>query len=89
MKILQRLICAVALTLVFGLSALAGVTQAPPCAPPDPGITQAPPCASAQIISDDSDTLEGTNAVSASSTAVDYFATRAAIDFVQQLLSIF
>jgi hypothetical protein len=89
MKILTRLTCVVALTLVFGLSALAGVTQAPPCAPPDPGITQAPPCASAQIISDDPDALEGTNALSASSTADDYLATRAAIDFVQQLLSIF
>jgi hypothetical protein len=89
MKILKRLSCAVALTLVFKLSALAGVTQAPPCAPPDPGITQAPPCDSGQIISNDPDAVEGTSALSASSTANDYFATSGAIDFVQQLLSIF
>src|SRR2546423_15005547 len=54
MKNLKRLCVSVALTLVLGLSVLAGEVQSPPCAPPDPGITETPPCAAAQEMPDDS-----------------------------------
>ncbi len=49
MKNLKRLGVAVALTIVLGLSAFAGETMTPPCAPPVPGETSAPPCAGGQI----------------------------------------
>ncbi|HVS80274.1 MAG TPA: hypothetical protein VHE60_00900 [Pyrinomonadaceae bacterium] len=52
MKNLKRLCAAVALTLVLGLSAFAGIMQGPPCAPPEPGIIQTPPCAGGQIAPD-------------------------------------
>jgi hypothetical protein len=44
MKTIKRLGTAVLLTCVFALTALAGETQAPPCAP---GEMNAPPCAMA------------------------------------------
>lgn len=47
MKNLRKLSAAVVLACVFSLSAFAGETQTPPCAPPDPGETQTPPCAAA------------------------------------------
>lgn len=52
MKNLKRLGATVALTLVFGLSALAGDIQTPPCAAPQPGIIESPPCAGGQVAPD-------------------------------------
>jgi hypothetical protein len=48
MKTLRTLSAAIALTLVLGISALAGETQTPPCAPAQPGEVSTPPCAMAQ-----------------------------------------
>jgi hypothetical protein len=47
MKILKRLVAAIALTFVFEFAAFAD------CQPPEPGIVNAPPCSSAQITPDD------------------------------------
>ena len=52
MKNLKRVTAAVVLIFVLGLTAFAGQTLTPPCAPPEPGITNTPPCASAQMSPD-------------------------------------
>lgn len=54
MKNLKRLGAAFVLTFVLSLSALAGETDTPPCAPPAPGQLDTPPCAAAQMTPDDS-----------------------------------
>ena len=56
MKNKKRLIAAVVLTCVFSLSAFAGESSTPSCAPPDPGIILTPPCA-AQTPADDATVL--------------------------------
>jgi hypothetical protein len=53
MKNLKRLVAAVVLTSVLGLSAFAGETDTPPCAPPAPGDTQTPPCTGIQAAAPD------------------------------------
>lgn len=53
MKNLGRLSTALLLTLVLGVSAFAGETNSPPCAPPAPGEVNSPPCAAAQMTPDD------------------------------------
>jgi hypothetical protein len=47
MKNLRKLGAAVVLTSVIALSAFAGETSTPPCAPPEPGQIETPPCAAA------------------------------------------
>ena len=89
MKNLKRLGVAVALTFLLGLSALAGETQSPPCAPPDPGETQSPPCATAQMTPAHPATQGQTNTPAVSNTETDLLITEAAIDILQSLLSIF
>ncbi len=54
MKSLKRLVAAIVLTCALSLSAFAGETQTPPCAPPEPGETQTPPCAAVQMSDDPS-----------------------------------
>ncbi len=44
MRKLRKLSAAVALTFAFALSAFAGETSTPPCAPPEPGQVETPPC---------------------------------------------
>jgi len=51
MKYLKRLGAAFVLTFVLSLSAFAGETDTPPCAP---GEISTPPCAAAQMTPDDS-----------------------------------
>jgi hypothetical protein len=84
MKKLAKLAAVVGLTLSFGLVALGGETQAPPCPPPDPGETQAPPCAVANITGDDSGTELQTVQTSDS---IDY-ATEATLELVQSVMSL-
>lgn len=48
MKHLKKLGAAIVLTCALGLTAFAGETMTPPCAPPEPGQTSTPPCATAQ-----------------------------------------
>ncbi|MDX6385819.1 MAG: hypothetical protein QOK48_3392 [Blastocatellia bacterium] len=47
MKHLRKLGAAALLTLVLGLTALAGQIETPPCAAPVPGQVETPPCAAA------------------------------------------
>jgi hypothetical protein len=51
MKNLKRVVAAILLTLIFGLSAFAGEVNTPPCA--NPGEMNAPPCSASQFTSDD------------------------------------
>jgi hypothetical protein len=55
MKNLRRLGAAVVLTGLLGLSAFAGESSTPPCAPPEPGESSTPPCV-AQMASNDTTT---------------------------------
>ena len=54
MSNLRRLVVTLCLTSVLAVTAFAGETPAPPCAP-NPGETNAPPCSSAQMTNDASD----------------------------------
>jgi hypothetical protein len=53
MRNLKRLVVSLSLMSVMSITAFAGETSAPPCAP-DPGQTSTPPCSSAQMTTDDS-----------------------------------
>ena len=83
MKKLAKLAAVVGLTLSFGLVALGGETQSPPCAPPDPGETQSPPC-SASFMGDDSQTELQT---AQTSDSIDYV-TEATLELVQSVMSL-
>ncbi len=85
MKKLGRFAAIVGLTLSFGLVALGGETQAPPCPPPDPGETQAPPCSSPNFAGDDGQTGPE---IAQTSDSIDY-ATEATLELVQSVLSLF
>jgi hypothetical protein len=84
MKTLKRLSAAFVLTFVLGLSAFAGETQTPPCAPPEPGQTDTPPCAG-QTIGDNS----ATPGVVSTPSASDYLVAEAAISLFESLLPLF
>ena len=83
MKKLAKLAAVVGLTLSFGLVALGGESQAPPCPNPDPGESQAPPC-SANFIGDDSQTELQT---AQTSDSIDYV-TEATLELVQSVMSL-
>ena len=84
MKKLAKLAAVVGLTLSFGLVALGGETQAPPCPPPDPGETQAPPCSGANSLIDDGQTDMQT---AQNSDSIDYV-TKATLELVQSVMSL-
>jgi hypothetical protein len=86
MKNLRRLGAAVALTLVLGLSAFAGDTMTPPCAPGD---TMTPPCTNAPATTDDGVAPSDLNAGPAATAGSDYSVTGVAVDVLESLLSIF
>ena len=88
MKNLKRLSSAVVLTCVFGLSAFAGETQAPPCAPPEPGETQAPPC-TGQMASDNSATPGIISTPRATDAETGFLVANAAISLFESLLPLF
>ena len=83
MKKLAKLAAVVGLTLSFGLVAIGGETQGPPCPPPDPGETQGPPCSSVQLISDDVNQTELQTAQT--SDSIDYV-TEATLELVQSVM---
>jgi hypothetical protein len=85
MKSLKRLAAALALTLALGISALAGIIQSPPCAPPEPGIIQSPPCGGGQITPDPAP--PGQLQTPPASVAAD--ATAFAINLFESLLPLF
>ncbi len=86
MKNLRTLGAAIVLTGVLSLSAFAGETDTPPCAPPDPGETHSPPCSGGTIAPDPT-----TPAIVSTSPASDqeYLVAEAAISLFESLLPIF
>jgi hypothetical protein len=87
MKNLRRLGAVVALTLVLGLSAFAGETMTPPCAPP--GSTETPPCTNALATPDDGLPPSDLSAPPATNAGPDYLVTSVAVEILESLLSIF
>jgi len=67
----------------FGLVALDGETQGPPC--PDFGVTQGPPCSSAQFTPDDVNQAELQTAQTPDS--ID-FVNKATLKLVQSVMSL-
>jgi hypothetical protein len=88
MKSLNRFVASMSLTLVLGLSAVAGEVQSPPCPSPDPGEMSAPPCSTAQETSDDP-TPGQTSTPPNGSLVTEYVVADTAIDFVESVLSLF
>jgi hypothetical protein len=84
MKNLKKIVAAVVLTCVLGLSAFAGETQAPPCAPPEPGETQAPPCSGGQMAGDNSGVVS-----TPSASDSGYLVAEAAISLFESLLPLY
>jgi hypothetical protein len=84
MKSLKRLAATIALTILLGMVAFAGETNAPPCAPPEPGETNAPPCIGGQA-SGDSSELVSTPSTSDSG----YLVAEAALDLFESLLPLY
>lgn len=89
MKDLKRLGVSLTLISVLALTAFAGETHSPPCAPPDPGETHSPPCAAAQMTSGDSIPPGETSAPPASNAANASSVTEVALDLLQSVLLIF
>ncbi|MDX6528475.1 MAG: hypothetical protein QOH41_765 [Blastocatellia bacterium] len=89
MKNLKLLGISVTLLCVLSMTAFAGATNSPPCAPPDPGATNSPPCAEAQVIPDDFVDPGATNSPPASNSGAEYFIAEAATDFLQSVLLLF
>lgn len=89
MKNLKRLGVAFALTFVLGVTAFAGETLTPPCAPPAPGETLTPPCATAQLTPDESTTQSQPSTPQSSNPVDEYSISEVAIGLVQHWLSIF
>jgi len=83
-KNLKRLVPAVLLTCVLCLSAFAGETQAPPCAPPEPGIISTPPCTGGQMTGDNSGVVSTPPASDSG-----YLVAEAAISLVESLLPLY
>ena len=81
MKNLKRLTTAVVLTFALGLSALAGESSTPPCAPPDPGESSTPPCTGQAPV-------DGSGLVLTPS-ASDYLVAEAAINLFESLLPLY
>lgn len=87
MKTLRRLSTAVVLTLLISLTAFAGETLTPPCAPPEPGEVLTPPCSSAQVSNDDpiSQAVSSSPGYAESDLLVSDFS----IELLRQALSLF
>lgn len=82
MKNLKRLVAAVLLTCVLGLSALAGESSTPPCAPPQPGESSTPPCSGGQMSGDAS-------ALVSTSSDSGYLVAEAAMSLFESLLPLY
>jgi hypothetical protein len=89
MKNLKRLGAAVVLTFLLSLSAFAGATQTPPCAPPEPGILETPPCGGGQAAGDSSATPGIVPTTPATDAGTRYLVADVAISLFESLLPIF
>lgn len=88
MKNLKLLGISVTLLCVLSITAFAGDSNSPPCAP-DPGATNSPPYAAAQVIPDDSVDPGSTNSPPASNSGAEYLIAEAARDLLQSVLLLF
>jgi hypothetical protein len=86
MKNLRRLGISVTLLCVLSITAFAGDTISPPCAPGD---TISPPCATAPLTEDDSLVPGSTNSPPVSSTEAEYSLTEVAVDLLVNALLLF
>ena len=77
MRNLKLLGISVTLLCVMSMTAFAGDTSSPPCAP---GETISPPCASAQLVPDDSVIPGQTDTPPASNSGAEYSITEVAVD---------
>ena len=84
MKNLRLLGVSLTLLCALSMTAFAGDTNSPPCAPGD---TNSPPCASAQMTADDSIAPGATNSPPASEVEVSI--TQLAVDLLVDKLLIF
>ncbi len=85
MKNLKRLGVSVTLMCVLACAALAGETNAPPCAAP--GETNAPPCAAAAQLTPNDAFIPGETSSPPASNAGD--ASSVALDLLQSVLLLF
>ena len=83
MKNLKLLGISLTLLCALSMTAIAGDTNSPPCAPGD---TNSPPCASAQVAPDDSVAPETVNSPPASEVEISI--TEVAIDLLKEALSV-
>jgi len=86
MKNLRRLGISVTLLCVLSITAFAGDTTSPPCAPGD---TTSPPCVAAQVTDDGSIVPGSTNSPPASSSETQYSIADATVDLLMNVLSLF
>ena len=77
MRNLKLLGISVTLLCVISMTAFAGDTTSPPCAPGD---TTSPPCAMSQVAPDDSVIPGSTNSPPASKSGVEYSIAEVAVD---------
>jgi hypothetical protein len=85
MKNLRRLGISVTLLCVLSMTAFAGDTTSPPCAP---GETTSPPCATAQV-TDDSVIPGDTMTPPALSSETEYSIAEATVDLLMNVLFLF
>jgi hypothetical protein len=85
MKNLKLLGISLTLLCVLSMTAFAGDTNSPPCAPGD---TNSPPCAAGQIIPDDSVAPGATNSPPASNSGAEYSLADAATDLLETVLTL-
>ena len=86
MRNLKLLGISVTLLCVMSMTAFAGDTTSPPCAP---GETISPPCASAQLVPDDSVMPGQTDTPPASNSGGEYSIAEVAVDLFQSALLLF
>jgi hypothetical protein len=86
MQNLRRLGLSFTLVSVLAMTAIAGETPTPPCAP---GETHSPPCASAQMMAGDSVAPGQTDTPPAANNENEFSFAAEAIDLLQSVLSIF
>jgi hypothetical protein len=85
MKNLKLLGISVTLLCVLSMTAFAGETNSPPCAP---GETNSPPCAMSQMTPDDS-VAPGEIVAPASTAGSNYSVSEVAVDILQSVLLLF
>jgi hypothetical protein len=86
MKNLKRLGISVTLLCTLSMTAFAGDTNSPPCAPGD---TNSPPCASAQVTADDSVIPGDIMTPPALSSETEYSIAEATVDLLMNVLFLF